>query len=124
MIKVTEIAFVGYPVTDATRAKAFYEGLLGLKSSMDETFPGDQFWIEYEIGANTLALSNSWPPSGKEGPTVGLEVDDFEHAIAELRAANVTFTFGPFETPVCFMANVLDPDGNSLIIHKRKPGHS
>jgi hypothetical protein len=29
MIKVTEIAFTGYPVTDMPRARAFYEGTLG-----------------------------------------------------------------------------------------------
>jgi catechol 2,3-dioxygenase-like lactoylglutathione lyase family enzyme len=31
MIKVNEIAFVAYPVTDKQRARDFYEGLLGLK---------------------------------------------------------------------------------------------
>jgi predicted enzyme related to lactoylglutathione lyase len=29
----------------------------------------------------------------------------------------------PFETPVCRMAFILDPDGNALCIHQRKPGH-
>jgi len=29
----------------------------------------------------------------------------------------------PLETPVCYIAVVTDPDGNSLFIHKRKAGH-
>ncbi len=28
-----EFAFTGYPVTDLSRARAFYEGVLGLKTS-------------------------------------------------------------------------------------------
>jgi catechol 2,3-dioxygenase-like lactoylglutathione lyase family enzyme len=52
-----------------------------------------------------------------------LEVDDFDAAVAELRAANVPFKVGPLETPVCHMAFVSDPDGNSVGIHKRKRGH-
>jgi len=31
LMKVLEIAFVGYPVTDLKRARQFYEGTLGLK---------------------------------------------------------------------------------------------
>ena len=32
-MKVTDIAFTGIPVTDMKRARAFYEGVLGLKPS-------------------------------------------------------------------------------------------
>ena len=42
-----------------------------------------------------------------------------DEAIAELKKANVTFAFDPFESPVCHMAIVQDPDGNKIIIHKR-----
>ncbi len=31
MLKVTEIAFSCYPVTDMARARAFYEGVLGFE---------------------------------------------------------------------------------------------
>ena len=30
-MKITEIAFTGYSVTDMKRAKGFYEGVLGLQ---------------------------------------------------------------------------------------------
>src|SRR5206468_9707299 len=46
-------------------------------------------WIEYDIGAGTLAIgcSKDWPPS-KEGASAALEVADFDAAIETLRAHN------------------------------------
>jgi predicted enzyme related to lactoylglutathione lyase len=120
-MKVIEIAFTGYPVTDLKRARQFYEGLLGLpvaRSFGDEA----SAWIEYDIGPGTLAVSNmasDWKPS-PGGGTVGLEVDDFDAAIERLKTAGVPFISGPFDTPVCRMAVVSDPDGNSVTIHRRK----
>lgn len=122
-MKVIEIAFSCYPVTDVAKSRAFYEGLLGLKPTMDHATDSGH-WIEYDIAGGTLAIGSApgWSPSD-QGCSVGLEVDDFDAAVAELRAANVPFKVGPLETPVCHMAFVSDPDGNSVGIHKRKPGH-
>jgi predicted enzyme related to lactoylglutathione lyase len=122
-MKVTELAFTCYPVTDIARARAFYEGLLGLVPTMNHETPGGH-WIEYDIGAATLAIGSApgWEPSS-QGCSVALEVDDFDAAIAELQAANVPIKVGPMETPVCHMAFVSDPDGNSVGIHRRKPAH-
>lgn len=64
-----------------------------------------------------------WKPAA-QGGIVGLEVEDFDAAVARLRADDVRFLYDPFETPVCRMVTVLDPDGNAITIHKRKPGHS
>lgn len=119
-MKILEIAFSAYPVTDLARARAFYEGVLGLTPSL----LGDYPWVEYEIGPHTLAIgaNPNWKPSA-DGGSVGLEVEDFDGAIAELRAAGVKFRMEPFPTPVCHMAIIEDPDGNSLLIHKRKSEH-
>ena len=51
------------------------------------------------------------------------EIEDFEATIAELQTAGVPFRFGPMPTPVCRMAGITDPDGYSLLIHQRNPGH-
>ena len=120
-MKIIEIAFSCYPVTDLKRARGFYEGTLGLKQS---TIFGDdnQGWLEYDIGSGTLALTNfagDWKPSG-DGGSVALEVENFDSSIAELKSAGLKFRVEPTETPVCFMAVVYDPDGNSVCIHKRK----
>jgi predicted enzyme related to lactoylglutathione lyase len=121
-MKVIEIAFSCYPVTDLKRAKQFYEGTLGLKQS---TIWGDenQGWVEYDIGPSTLAITNfpsEWKPS-PDGGGVALEVDNFDSAIAELKRAGTKFRVEPMESPVCHMAIVFDPDGNAVCIHKRKP---
>ncbi len=124
MIKVNEIAFVANPVTDKQRARDFYEGLLGLKATMDSDFP-EGFWIEYDIASATLAISNFWKPPTEAhmGGSVGLEVEDYDATIAELKAKGVRFTMETMDTPVCRFSVVLDPDGNSLFIHQRKPAH-
>lgn len=120
-MKIKEIAFSCYPVTDMARAKSFYEGILGLTATMDHRM-GDAHWVEYEIGTGTLALglTEGMRPS-RDGCSVALEVEDFEAAIADLKAAGIEFMFGPLETPVCHMAFVRDPDGNSVGIHQQKP---
>ncbi len=125
MVKVNDIAFIAYPAADKRQAQEFYEGLLGLKLSSGGDFPDGKFWIEYELGANTLALTNFWdasPGQDHTGPSAGFEVEDFDEALATLKARSVPFTTEKMETAVCFLAVVKDPDGNSLFIHKRKPG--
>ncbi len=123
-MKINEIAFSCYPVTDMDRSRAFYEGILGLNVTMDHKLENGH-WVEYDIGGGTLAIgvAEGMNPS-MDGCSVALEVDDFDGAISELQAANVEFNFGPIETPVCRMAFVRDPDGNPVGIHKRKPDHS
>ena len=123
MIRVLEVAFTCYSVTDMARSRAFYEGTLGLKpGTVTDTDHGK--WAEYEIGPHTLSLgcAPGFNPS-PEGCIAALEVEDFDAAIEHLRAAGVKFRIEPFPTPVCHMAMILDPDGNSVCIHKRKPGH-
>ena len=121
-MKIVEIAFACYPVTDLRRARAFYEGVLGLKQSRFFG-TGEEGWVEYDIGACTLSIgkgeTSEWKPSSGGG-SVGLEVDDFDTAIAELKSKGCAFFLEPLETPVCRMAVVSDPDGNSLTIHRRK----
>ena len=124
-MKVTEFAFVGYPVTDMNRARHFYEEVLHLTAG--SVFGDDaKAWVEYEVGPHTLAITNmsaEWKPSANGGG-VALEVEDFPEAVAWLRSQKVHFNMEPFESPVCHMALIADPDGNSICIHKRKPGHS
>src|ERR1700756_87866 len=120
-MQVTEIAFSVYPVTDLKRARAFYEGTLGLKPGM--VYEGDGVgWIEYEIGPGVVAIgagSEHFKPSANGG-SVALEVEDFEAATKELKVGGSRFVIEPIEFPGCHMAAVLDPDGNTITIHKRK----
>ncbi len=123
MIKVTELAFCCYAVTDMARARAFYEGVLGLKPT--SVFDGgENKFVEYEFGPYALAIGSSpfFKPN-PDGCSAALEVENFDEAIAHLKAQNVKFRMEPFPTPVCQMAMIHDPDGNTLCIHKRKAGH-
>ena len=121
MLKVSEIAFSCYPVTDMTRARKFYEGVLGLKPTMVHGNPGEMQWTEYDIANGTLSLgagAPDWKPTAT-GCSVGLEVEDFDAAIAHLKANDVKFKMEPFPTPVCQMAFIFDTEGNTVGIHKR-----
>lgn len=119
-MKIKALAFVGIPVTDMKRARAFYEEVLGLKVS-EEMMSGR--WVEYALGNNTLAIANvgpEWVPSD-QGTGAALEVEDFENAVKWLKNKQVTFSTEPYESPCCHMAIIQDPDGNNLVIHKLKP---
>ena len=125
MLKVTEIAFSCYPVTDMARARAFYEGVLGLKATMAHGEAGEMQWTEYDVANGTFSIgagAPGWKPTS-DGCVVSLEVEDFDAAIAHLKANGVKFKMEPFPTPVCQMAFIYDPDGSTICIHKRNAGH-
>jgi predicted enzyme related to lactoylglutathione lyase len=116
-VKITDIAFTGIPVTDMKRAREFYEGVLGLRPDPEMT---KDMWTEYPIGGGTLALAcigDQWKPSD-QGTSAALEVESLEAAIARLEEKKIPFH--KFDSPVCRMAAIQDPDGNKLVIHKLK----
>jgi predicted enzyme related to lactoylglutathione lyase len=121
MLKVAEIAFTCYPVTDMARARKFYEEILHLKPTMAYAPPDSGMqWTEYDIGSSTLALGSGapgWQPRS-DGCSVALEMENFDDAIAELRAKNVKFKMEPMSTPACQMAFISDTEGNTICIHK------
>ena len=116
---IKEIAFTGSAVTDMKRARSFYEQVLGLKPS-DEMAGGK--WIEYNVGGAIFALSNinpNWKPSD-QGTAIAFEVDDMDATVEKLKKSAAKFFMEKSETPICWMAIVHDPDGNKVVIHKRK----
>ena len=116
---IIEIAFTGVPVTDMKRARAFYEGVLGLKLTRESA---GGVWVEYDVGPSTFAIGcygDVWKPSS-DGTCVGFEVDDLDAEISRLKSKGVKFVMEAFDTPVCRMAIIHDPDGNPILIHKRK----
>ncbi len=121
-MKFKEFSFVSYPITDVKKSRAFYEGVLGLKAT--SIFEGDGYaFIEYEIGHDTLAIGMGAPnfKPGKTGATVALELDgDFDEAIKGLRAKKAKFLMDKYDGKVCTMILIEDPDGNQIMIHRRK----
>jgi predicted enzyme related to lactoylglutathione lyase len=114
-----EVAFIAIAVSDKERARKFYQETLELKPSSTQM---DGAWVEYDLGAITIGVGchPAWKPS-RDGTTVAFEVDDIDAAIAKLKERGVTFDIEKTETPVCWMAQFRDPDGNKLVVHKRKP---
>lgn len=120
-MKITNIAFFAYAVSDLKKARAFYEGVLGLKPNSEYGGSGDVPWIEYDIGGGTLGVGCApgiWDPSTK-GASAALEVDDFDAALALIKERNVPVVMGPNDYPPCRMVVIADPDGNRLTLHKR-----
>ncbi len=115
---IQNIAFVFYPVSDIAAARAFYEGRLGLKVTMNH----QDFWIEYDLGDTTFAISkpDEEHPVPVRGALVAFEVTDLDAFVARLKSEGVKFSKDIAETPVCRMAFALDPDGNEILLHQRK----
>ena len=113
-----EVAFIAIAVTDKERAREFYQKTLELKPA---TTAMDGAWVEYELGATTIGVGchPAWKPS-TEGTTVAFEVTNIDDVIAKLKSRGVTFENEKYESPVCFMAQFRDPDGNKLLVHQRK----
>lgn len=120
-MKITDVAFFSYPVSDLRRARAFYESVLNL--TMARSF-GDELHgaIEYDIAGATLCIANvfdCFAPS-PNGGMIALEVEDFDVAVARLREHRSPYALAPYESPLCRGVVFSDPDGNSVMLHQRK----
>lgn len=111
------IDFVMLPVENMARARAFYEGTLGLTLDSE----GRGIWSEYVLSdGSALALFQNESFEPATGGLVGLRTPDFEDTFARLEAAGFAQAEGVLETPVCFMGFVRDTEGNSLVLHRHK----
>jgi predicted enzyme related to lactoylglutathione lyase len=107
-------------VRDLARADAFYGETLGLKRSPNSS----ERWVEYETGNLTLALLSpeamgpDFSPQPNTGP-IALRVPNVEEAREKLQETGVQFQGEIIDSGVCHIAGFTDPDGNSLILHRR-----
>ena len=114
-MQVERVDFVDVPSRDVERSIAFYRDVLELPQNPREP-------TEFEAGNVTLAI---WKPEdqGVEFPKsaahgIALRVADVAVARDELEKKGVEF-IGDRDSGVCNMAFFEDPDGNSLILHRR-----
>jgi predicted enzyme related to lactoylglutathione lyase len=122
IMKINEIAFFAYAVSDIKKARDFYENILNLKPNSEYNGSGHSNWVEYDVGSSTLGIGcapGMWDPSPK-GASAALEVEDFDEALAFIKAKNVPIVMGPHDFPSCHMVVIADPDGNRITLHKRK----
>ena len=114
-MQIERVDFVDIPSRDVERSVAFYRDVLGLPQNPREP-------TEFEAGNVTLAIGKP-EEQGVELESgashgIALRVADVAAARAELEAKGVEFV-GERDSGVCDMAFFTDPDGNSLILHRR-----
>ena len=108
------IAFTMYAVKNMARARDFYEGKLGLKPSV----PGAR-WHEYHLKNGAFAITTALPDP-RTASNIAFEVDDLDREVKRLRLARVKILHDDIESPVCRMAVIADPDGNTVVLHEKK----
>jgi catechol 2,3-dioxygenase-like lactoylglutathione lyase family enzyme len=114
---VERVDFVSFLTQDIQRARNFYAETLGLEIETE----GDAD-LEFSCGQVTLDIfdpSSIGQPFSPSPAGLALRVPDVEAARAELEVKGVEFEGDTIETGVCRMAFFKDPDGNSLMLHRR-----
>ncbi|MDX2109226.1 MAG: VOC family protein [Verrucomicrobiota bacterium] len=121
-MNILGIDFVSYEVNDVARSIAFYRDVLGLKISSQY----EDKWVEFDAPPTTFCIYNPKEfmgfPARISGGSVAFAVDDIPAALAEFKAKGVTIVSEGFDSPVCQMAVIADPDGNGIVLHRRKDG--
>ncbi|MFN3432229.1 MAG: VOC family protein [Candidatus Sericytochromatia bacterium] len=111
------VDFIVMPVEDMARARAFYEGTLGLTLDSE----GRGIWAEYVLpDGSALALFEGPGFEPATGGGVGLQTPDLEAVFARLRAAGFARADELVETPACTIGLVRDSEGNALVLHRHQ----
>jgi catechol 2,3-dioxygenase-like lactoylglutathione lyase family enzyme len=114
-VHVDQVDFISIPTRDLARALAWYRDMLGLPESAVS---------EGELEAPNITLS-FWEPERDDAPFVANEagfavrVADVAVARTELEAKGVEFIGETWDSGVCHFAAFRDPDGNTVILHRR-----
>jgi catechol 2,3-dioxygenase-like lactoylglutathione lyase family enzyme len=116
-MEVQRVDFVSFLTRDIRRAKQFYAGTLGLEIEAE-----GESDLEFRCGQVTLDIfdpSSIGQPFGVSPAGLALRVPDVDAARAELESKGVEFDGETIQTTVCRQAWFKDPDGNSLMLHRR-----
>ena len=119
---ITKAAFVAHPTRDLEASKTFFEDALGLTVSADY---GDA-WLELDTPDGLTIALDTIAPKFSEAPVpyLALETDDIDAEVERLREAGVTIARETWTNraddgrDICKMALVLDPGGNSIMLHE------
>jgi catechol 2,3-dioxygenase-like lactoylglutathione lyase family enzyme len=117
LIQVERVDFVSFLTQDIQRAKQFYAETLGFEIETE-----GESDMEFRCGQVTLDIFNPasiGQPFAPSPAGLALRVPDVEAARAELEAKGVAFDGETITTSVCKQAWFKDPDGNSLMLHRR-----
>jgi catechol 2,3-dioxygenase-like lactoylglutathione lyase family enzyme len=116
-MQVERVDFVSLLTQDVSRARQFYSEVLGLEIESE-----GESDMEFRCGQVTLDIFDPSSIGQEFAPSpagLALRVPDVDAARAELEAKGVEFDGETIETSVCRQAWFKDPDGNSLMLHRR-----
>ncbi len=116
-MQVEHVDFVSFLTQDMARARAFYAETLGLEIETE-----GESDMEFRAGQVTLDIfdpSSTGQPFAPSPAGLALRVSDVASARMELESKGVEFAGETIDTGVCHMAFFHDPDGNSLMLHRR-----
>ena len=120
LIKVRGVDFVMYRVSSLAEAAKFYRAVLGLHQEM---YSEEWQWAEFDCGNVTLALKGGEAlPPRTASARIALAVEDVEAAFLELKGNGIPVVREPVDYGVCRALEILDPDGNTIILHQRQDG--
>jgi catechol 2,3-dioxygenase-like lactoylglutathione lyase family enzyme len=112
--------FVMYLVSNLARAASFCRDVLGLRQ---EVYSEEWRWAEFNCGNITLALkAGEKLPEESAGGRIALAVDDIHAAHEEMKKQGVRIVSEPHDYSVWCAMEILDPDGNLVILHRRADG--
>jgi predicted enzyme related to lactoylglutathione lyase len=117
---ITQLKFVGIPVSDQDRALAFYTDKLGFEIATDQPMGPGKRWIELRVAdAGTRVVL--FTPDGHED-RIGtffngaFACDNVEATWRQLSARGVEFLEPPTAQPWGSFAKFRDPDGNTFVL--------
>ena len=116
---VKEIAFTVYPAKDVAGLRRWYESALGLNFGTPFAEDGVEKYNESKCGSGFFSvMTDEWigRPAGSASGVV-FEVDNIDDAIASLRAKGITVE-DAYDTPVCRITSLEDPEGNKVSLHQ------
>lgn len=119
-MKIRGTDFVMFPVSNLSRAAAFYRDILGLQQ---EVYSEEYQWAEFNCVNVTLSLKGGY--SSDEiagGARLALAVENIEVVYAELLAKGVRLSGPPTDHGVCQHLEIRDPDNHIVILHHRTDG--
>jgi len=109
------------PVNDLTRAKKFYETVLGIKLSLNEMGPLQMAWFPMTEGlpgaTGSLVKGEGYTPS-TSGSLVYFTVKDLEETLGRVSAGGGKVLFPKMSIgEYGFIAHFEDSEGNRVALH-------
>lgn len=103
-------------VDDVPKTVAFYEEVLGAKKVQEVEFRGIPV-VRLTLNGLPLTISGQLVPGVRDH--IGLEVDDFEAAVTDLRAKGIEFVVQPTDVGFAKFAFIKDAAGTTLEVLQR-----